>query len=886
MLIFLIASGPNPLFGAEGLFLDDKQPEVPQNYLQKAETLLVWNRKYENESFFYHQYHDEIKIVLDDPLQTPEHRYLAASYYANYLTFQTLLPPARQLCERFPPRTNDYVYQTACLQASELPITSKAAGLRELAEQAYRAAPQYDYATRIYVVLANLLMEHSRVIAAIRDLKRALEIVPQNFPSLVIDLKTTLAFAYINPMQSETLKKQAIIHLKEGIAFYESDENKSLDDASILIYNLGIVHLFLFADYDAAIIAFQKSRDFSRLTVDSDVFTAHAMALKGETAKATKMLQTIKSKDFGDDTRSQFLRCYYQLTRHLLDSSNSIEACISMEIPQADVLMNLTETLSKLKLPPEIENQWWRKFYRRFQDSLLPDIQANIMAASAETELVEERAESRLKDLKLKNLKLYEYLLLAVTALCLLLATAGTMSYKARQTSLRFARQVNQQRKRLQHILDSVVECIYVISSELRMDAEPTPHFAKVLGDEFTYQMDLRHFLSLTQVAKDHQATILGVIEASFGEESLVWELNVGHLPFELCTSHKTLSLSWEPVFNDGRLQSIFLAIRDVTEQKALKEASEQARRNADQLIIAARQIMQAPRRPMLRFLADLSRNLETLQQLVQSENHKAAVRFVHGMKGDARNLGLAELRDSVHELESQLLSGDTELIRQALESVTAAINRYLAGQDFMRLESEEIEYSNVFSIVAELKPALINQLSPHAIPLKNVSIEESGQLEPIEYRAVKGMLLHALTNALDHGYILPRQKGHAVPPVMLKVELHSRQELRQLIVRDQGMGIDYKALQELAARHEWQPEQGGLWTDILFLDGISTTKEVTLSSGRGVGLSAIAATAAELKASLKLQDNDQGQGAMLLITWPQPAAALDPLADVLLTSA
>ncbi len=850
----------------------DAVPPQPVDYLGKAAELFIWQEERKDFNYFDQQNSDDVKLVLDDRLQTAEHHYLAASYYANYLSYQSRMQSVRHLCARISPRDDDYFYLSSCLLAADLPLDIIMAKLQDLAERAHQVSPESDHATRIYYGLSNLLMDRARVVSAIRVIKRALEIVPQQYPSLVIDLKTALAFAYINPLQNNTIRQQALTNLQEAIAFYESPEHSSPDDALLLTYNVGIAKLFLFADYESAIEAFQKARAFSRLALDSDVFAAHAAAMKGDKERARKLLSAIDPKAFGEDTRSAFLLCYYQLTQHLLDPQQSVEACMTMEPPQADVLMNLTEIFSRLSLPAEVENQWWRKFYRRFQDVLLPDIQENLMAASAEAELVEERAENRMKDLKLKNLELYEYLLITATILCLLLAVAGVTSYRARRSSLRFARQVNQQRKRLQHILDSVVECIYVIHHDLRMEAEPTPHFSKVMGNGFSLQMDLTSFLGLTHAAKDQQAAIIAAVEAAMGEASLVWELNAGQLPYELNTDERALSLAWQPVFHDDVLQSIFLAIRDVSETRALQEAHERAQRNADRLMMATQEIMRAPRRSVQRFLDELPSTLDQLRSLIQSGDHKAAIRFAHGMKGNARHLGLGELRDSVHVLESLLLSGNEDSRQQAFLTLEEVIRLYLEGVAFMRLTPTDSDNISLISVVADIKTSIIKQLAAHNIKLQSLALEESGMLQAEEYSGLKTILMHGLSNALDHGYIRPAMKGGTRRPVVLSINLQADDHERRLVIRDQGVGIDHNALQKIAKQRQWQPLANGLWSDILFLDEISTADHVTQSSGRGVGLAAVAEVAVAWGGRAQLTDNDQGHGAMLLVTWPSPS--------------
>ena len=137
---------------------------------------------------------------------------------------------------------------------------------------------------------------------------------------------------------------------------------------------------------------------------------------------------------------------------------------------------------------------------------------------------------------------------------------------------------------------------------------------------------------------------------------------------------------------------------------------------------------------------------------------------------------------------------------------------------------------------------------------------------------------MHALTNAADHGYILPMRKGRRMPAAFFDLELSSEGDRRTLKIRDQGAGIDYEALKSLAAQSHWQPESNEIWTDFLFRDGVSTLSRVSQTSGRGVGLAAIRAALLSWQGRVRLLDNDAGQGSLLVLQWTAPAQTQNEL--------
>jgi two-component system chemotaxis sensor kinase CheA len=108
---------------------------------------------------------------------------------------------------------------------------------------------------------------------------------------------------------------------------------------------------------------------------------------------------------------------------------------------------------------------------------------------------------------------------------------------------------------------------------------------------------------------------------------------------------------------------------------------------------------------------------------------------------------------------------------------------------------------------------------------------------------AVNEPLLHIVRNAVDHGIELPSERAAAGKPSEGRIELRieQRQGEVEFQVRDDGRGIDRKKLAERA-------QERGIstvgWDDdalleLVFLPEISTATDVTLVSGRGVGLEA-----------------------------------------------
>lgn len=101
--------------------------------------------------------------------------------------------------------------------------------------------------------------------------------------------------------------------------------------------------------------------------------------------------------------------------------------------------------------------------------------------------------------------------------------------------------------------------------------------------------------------------------------------------------------------------------------------------------------------------------------------------------------------------------------------------------------------------------------------------------------------LLHILRNAIDHGVEATHERVRAGKPeqatVMIRAEVEAGRIV--LVIRDDGRGIDVSALRAAAqamGRDVSGADRAAL-LDLVFAPELSTSRETTLTSGRGVGL-------------------------------------------------
>lgn len=849
----------------------EPEPRISDYTIQAAERF-IWMDSGPNPSLSTDAESLQFKLVMEDRLQTAENLYLASSYYTNYLLDAGRPELVGPICKAFPPKPDHHQYQANCVLGEDLPIMEMARRLEIIADAAQKQFPNRLIASPILNAIGARLSNKGHVHEAIRFYKKGVEALPADAEMDIAESKLNLAFSYANSLLSEPMQRLAVKYYNEVLDWYKKQEPTPyiLYQIKWVSYNKAISHLFLFSEYEEALKALDAAEGHESLAMDIKVFKAYVFAKNKQTVEARNTLKMIDLKSYSDKERVAFLTCYVDLTKRLLGDSMSVQSCLNLEAPQMDVLLDLTDTLAKLDLEPRDENKMWRSFYQFFSKHLKPDFQNSMATAATEAELQQEKAESRLKDLKLKNLSLYQDLSYAMIAVALVCGLALFLAIRSRRESRRHALEMSAGKARLQYIVDNIEEGLIVIRPGMILEAEESRHLLEIIGQQNIQGAKLQDLLALTGLAADAQAITVQCLEAMMGESELAWELNQTNLPAEAQLSGRDIAFYWQPLLRHGIIQSVLLVLRDVTTIHSLEKQSQKAREQADLMLDYAREILSSHPRAVGRFLGELPQLMLDLRQaaLVQGDISQAK-RIAHSIKGTARTLRLHDLQNKAHQLEDELRPDHSGRLEVRVDELKELADTYTAAMQHVLGQITDVDVRSLFDLVAQHKPALERQLATAGVRLGSLIVEESLSLSRFELKALADVVLHALTNAADHGFVLRAQKKGQPLEARFTVSAFPRGDHHVLVLRDNGAGLDHQKIQEQAQKRGWKPEAGQSWSEFLFLEGVSTADLVTVTSGRGVGLSVIKKSVQTLNGRVRLLDNDQGPGSMLEITWP-----------------
>jgi len=174
------------------------------------------------------------------------------------------------------------------------------------------------------------------------------------------------------------------------------------------------------------------------------------------------------------------------------------------------------------------------------------------------------------------------------------------------------------------------------------------------------------------------------------------------------------------------------------------------------------------------------------------------------------------------------------------------------------------------------------------AICGKRVRLEFSGGATGLDkslLETLKDPLAHAVRNAIDHGVESARERLKKGKAAEGRIELRAFHEGGQIVVevKDDGAGVDCeRVVRRAVERGLIAEERAAAMSDaekmeLLFAAGFSTSDEVTMISGRGVGLDVVRANVERIGGSVELL-SVRGEGATLRMRVPLTLAIVPAL--------
>ncbi|MEM7408964.1 MAG: chemotaxis protein CheA [Myxococcota bacterium] len=269
--------------------------------------------------------------------------------------------------------------------------------------------------------------------------------------------------------------------------------------------------------------------------------------------------------------------------------------------------------------------------------------------------------------------------------------------------------------------------------------------------------------------------------------------------------------------------------------------------------------------------------NVESLQSL--GETVRVDIRKLDELMNLVGELVIS--RRSIGELVRRLeITADDRRLVGDFAKAQKSLDRKVRQMQSAVLDARMVPLRQIFDKLHRVVRRLSQDLQ------KPVDLEIRGAETELDKLIVEGLvdpLMHVLRNALDHGIEPSEARTGAGKPERGQVSIEAFQRGSHVViaVADDGQGIDREALRAKAIERELVTATDELGErealELIFAPGLSTSEEVTETSGRGVGMDVVRANLTELGGAIEI-DSELGRGTTITLTLPITLAIVPSL--------
>jgi HPt (histidine-containing phosphotransfer) domain-containing protein len=401
-------------------------------------------------------------------------------------------------------------------------------------------------------------------------------------------------------------------------------------------------------------------------------------------------------------------------------------------------------------------------------------------------------------------------------------------------------------------------------------------------------------------------------------EDIMPLELCLDQLPGSLDIGVQHFSFSYRPIMNGEELDKCLIVMTDVT--------AEVERQRSEQEQLETLRIFDRVLSDKVGFLEffresdSLVERISTMQAELAGEaepDFTQLKRIVHTLKGNSAIFGIQTVAKICHEMESKIIEENClpdpsvlETLEQRWVRIGENLQALLGERSSHTVEIEDAQFEAILTSVLARRPheeiaqsiadwkleptkQRLNRIAAQAQGIANrlnkgsidVEIEDAAlRTCPNRWAGFWSSFVHVVRNAVDHGLETEEQRADAgkssTGTLALKTYLDHSEFVVEIV--DDGRGVNWPAVAAKAKQMGLPAENPQDLTMALFSDGVSTAADVSETSGRGVGMSAVRQACEELGGNVSIESQD-GAGTAIRFRFPQ--ATMSPNAEERLRS-
>lgn len=471
-------------------------------------------------------------------------------------------------------------------------------------------------------------------------------------------------------------------------------------------------------------------------------------------------------------------------------------------------------------------------------------------------------------------------------------------------------------RQETTEIFDTVSEGLFLIDENLQIGSQHSRALRELLGIEDIAGRSLEDVLTEI-VSRQDLEVATEFIQQLFNPKvkaKLINDLNpldrvrAGITDGSGLIDVRYFKFSFSRVYEGKQIVRVLVSVADISKTILLEERLERERAKNDEQVEMLAAILKIDNRMMSDFLRSAKMATQNINNILREqtrsdvglkEKARLIFRETHSLKGEASAIGLRSFVSILEDMESEikLLNDKPQLVGDdfiplvvSLEKLIAVLDRVaglvsrigsMAGVDNKPILSTFASDQKVApSHFAHYFSQFVEQVAERNGKLVEVDVQGFDHIEIGERQTalLKDITVQLIRNAIVHGIEKPKERVNKAKSETghMAIELKSIQdnEQLQLMVEDDGQGIDFELIREKLRREKklsTQEAEALTKRDLLlaiFRSGFSTLQHSSEDAGRGVGMDVVRARITELGGKIHIQ-SEQDQYTRFIIRFP-----------------
>jgi len=430
-----------------------------------------------------------------------------------------------------------------------------------------------------------------------------------------------------------------------------------------------------------------------------------------------------------------------------------------------------------------------------------------------------------------------------------------------------------QAKKDTDNILNNVKDGLFVIHKDLKIGSQYSAALERIFEEKSLSGRSIIAYIR-HKVPKKILATLKDYLTLLFDQsidgESLqmlnpLSQIKMDFIPTKTNHFSKYLTFDFRRIYNNESISDIIVSVNDVTEQvrleKNLEESKAQSKKQMEWLFA----ILNVDSNMLDEFMKSSEEELDLIRELIENGSVQASIdniyRSIHLIKGNSSMIGMDFVADQAHIIEESLVllrgnkSGKREIQKKFVKQMEELYTTFNQIKNLIdRIGNFRVQFRPtrkhesdlLFKSIANLVKNLAKRYKKE-IDL-DYSEYDSGIVPHHHKLLIRDILVQLTRNAVYHGIesVDERLSNNKESTGCINISNSLKDQYFHLTLRDDGRGLQLDKLKQMAIKSGTLSNAQIIKlskkqiTELIYLQGLTTTVDTDITAGRGVGMEII----------------------------------------------